>query len=298
MIKNKIVLYGFGVIGGFLAVMIYCLLKLPGGLLTINYLDVGQGDSILISLPDGSNVLVDGGPDEKVLQQLADVLPFYENTIDLVILTHPHPDHINGLIEVFKRYKVGAAAMTGINYNLPAYIEFLDVIGEKNINLQTINGGQDFRIGDVIFDFVYPVESFEGRTFTNVNNSSIVFRLIYGREKFIFMGDLEMDGEAKLLASGEDIRAEVLKVGHHGSRTATSFALLDAAKPLAAVIMCSAGNKYLHPHPETMTALKKIVVKIYRSDLDGRVEFKTDGKSLWNGWNIFPTQSGSGGPAD
>ena len=280
MTRKKILLYGFGLSGCLLAVMIYCLWSLPDGLLRVNYLDVGQGDSMLISMPDGSNVLVDGGPDEKVLQQLAEVLPFYENTIDLVILTHPHPDHVNGLIEVLNRYKVGAVAITGIKYNLPAYIEFLNVIGEKNINLQTINGLRDFKIGDVIFDFVYPVESFEGRTFTNVNNSSIVFRLIYGKEKFIFMGDLEVEGEAKLLASGEDIRAEVLKVGHHGSRTASSDELLDAIKPATAVISCGAGNKYLHPHPETITKLQGRGIKIYRTDINGRVTFKMDGVNV------------------
>lgn len=256
------------------------IVKLPDGKLHFWALDVGQGDAILMILPDGNKVLVDGGADDKVVQRLAEVLPFYDRTIELVILTHPHPDHMIGLIEVIKRYDVGRLVMTGIKYDYPGYDAFLETVAKKQVPVLFADGKKDLKFGEVILDFLFPLAPIQGQYFGNVNNSSIVFRVLYGNNAFILQGDLEKEGEAQLAASGLDLRASVIKVGHHGSRTASSDDYL--AKVLAdfAVISCGAGNRYNHPHIETMRALKKYRVKVRRTDLDGTVEFASDGNVI------------------
>lgn len=256
------------------------IVKLPDGKLHFWALDVGQGDAILLVLPDGNKVLVDGGADDKVVQRLAEVLPFYDRTIELVILTHPHPDHMIGLIEVIKRYDVGRLVMTGIKYDYPGYDAFLETVAKKQVPVLFADGKKDLKFGEVILDFLFPLAPIQGQYFGNVNNSSIVFRVLYGNNAFILQGDLEKEGEAQLAASGLDLRASVIKVGHHGSRTASSDDYL--AKVLAdfAVISCGAGNRYNHPHIETMRALKKYRVKVWRTDLDGTVEFASDGNVI------------------
>ncbi len=256
------------------------IVKLPDGKLHFWALDVGQGDAILMILPDGNKVLIDGGPDDKVMSRLAEVLPFYDRTIELVILTHPHPDHMIGLIEVIKRYDVGRLVMTGIKYDYPGYDAFLETVAKKQVPVLFADGKKDLKFGEVILDFLFPLAPIQGQYFGNVNNSSIVFRVLYGNNAFILQGDLEKEGEAQLAASGLDLRASVIKVGHHGSRTASSDDYL--AKVLAdfAVISCGAGNRYNHPHIETMRALKKYSVKVWRTDLDGTVEFASDGNVI------------------
>jgi len=278
--KNKYWVYMWGLLMALLVAAGVFIVKLPDGKLHFWALDVGQGDAILLVLPDGNKVLVDGGADDKVVQRLAEVLPFYDRTIELVILTHPHPDHMIGLIEVIKRYDVGRLVMTGIKYDYPGYDAFLETVAKKQVPVLFADGKKDLKFGEVILDFLFPLAPIQGQYFGNVNNSSIVFRVLYGNNAFILQGDLEKEGEAQLAASGLDLRASVIKVGHHGSRTASSDDYL--AKVLAdfAVISCGAGNRYNHPHIETMRALKKYRVKVRRTDLDGTVEFASDGNVI------------------
>jgi competence protein ComEC len=257
-----------------MGLLFFCFVSLPDGLLHVFILNVGQGDSILIRTPQNDLILVDGGPNDQVLQELSSVLPFYERTIDLMILTHPHPDHVNGLIEVLRRYDVKQVMMTGIDYSYAGYDTFLNLLKEKGIEVILINGKNDYRTGNVIIDVLYPLKSVQGQEFLNVNNSSIVFRLIYGKNRFYFAGDLEKEGEAKLVESGLDLRADALKVGHHGSRTSSSEALLDEIRPEMALISCGIDNKFKHPHPETISKFQQRRIKVSRTDLDGRIEIR------------------------
>ena len=256
------------------------IVKLPDGKLHFWALDVGQGDAILMILPDGNKVLIDGGPDDKVMSRLAEVLPFYDRTIELVILTHPHPDHMIGLIEVIKRYDVGRLVMTGIKYDYPGYDAFLETVAKKQVPVLFADGKKDLKFGEVILDLMFPLAPIQGQYFGNVNNSSIVFRILYGRNKFLLQGDLEVEGEMQMVESGLDLRASVIKVGHHGSRTASSDDYLAKVLAEFAVISCGAGNRYNHPHIETMRALKKYLVEVWRTDLDGTVEVASDGNVI------------------
>lgn len=307
---------------------------LSDGRLHVYALDVGQGDALLIRTPSDEFILVDGGPNDAVLNELADVMPFYRRDIALVILTHPHADHVDGLVEVVRRYEVERSLITGIDYSYPGYRAFLDAVAERGVTVDFADGedmvfggsggvsaaggagggvsdaGDDVvttggtvgGAGGVTLDFVYPLSSLQGRTFTNINNSSIVFRLIYGKTVFLFEGDCELECEEKMLAGASDdggvalsadtgaggnggaghadLRADVLKVGHHGSRTASSEAFLDAVAPDYAMITCGEDNSFKHPHPETVEKLQERGVRIFRTDIDGRVEFVSDGERL------------------
>lgn len=262
----------------------YCLTALPDELLHVYILDIGQGDSILIRTPLQQNILVDGGPDDRVIQRISQILPFYEKTIDLIVLTHPHADHVNGLVDVLKRYNVKTVLLTGASYNYPGYVEFLNLINQKKIQVVMANPKQDLKLGNILLDIIYPLESISGRSFENLNNSSMVFRLFHGSRKFYFTGDLELAGEENLLKSGLDLRADFLKAGHHGSRTSSSEALLDSIRPLYAGISCGIDNTFKHPHPETIKHLQARGISIYRTDLDGTVEAISDGKKI----NVLP----------
>jgi competence protein ComEC len=256
-----------------------CLAGLPDGKLHVYVLDIGQGDAILIVTPANEHILIDGGPDDTVLRKLGDVMPFYEHTIDVLILTHPHADHVNGLIEVLKRYKVKQAIITGVHYGTAANEEFVELLAAKKVQV-FFAGSEDYRLGNILLDSLFPFESETGASFNNLNNSSYVFRLIYGGEIFYFAGDLEKEGEAKLVSSGLDLRADFYKVGHHGSRTSSSVALLDLMKPEDAVISCGVDNKYKHPHAETLQKLAERGIRLFRTDIGGTIGAVSDGAGV------------------
>lgn len=277
MMDKKYLRYSSGLIACLIALVIYCISTLPDGSMRLSFLDVGQGDAIFLSLPDGGSILIDGGPDEKVMRELTDILPFYQNNIDTIILTHPHPDHVTGLVSVLEKYDVENVILTGAKYYLPAYNEFLAQVKDKNIRVNFAEGSRDFKVGNVVLDVVYPPVSIQGREFSNMNNSSLVVKIIYGKEKILFMGDLETEGEQKLIESGADLSADLIKIGHHGSRTASGKEFIQLVAPRTAIISCGAGNKYKHPHIETMNTLRETGIEIRRTDLEGRINYALDG---------------------
>jgi len=248
--------------------------QLPDGKFHIWFLDVGQGDSILIETPGDNHILIDGGPGPDVLSELSAILPFFEKEIDLLVLSHPHADHINGVIEVLKRYSVKAILFSGVNFAGGAYDEFLREIRAQQIDFWIAEASDDFRFGPVILNVIYPREQAAGEEFANLNNSSVAIKVIYDDVKILLTGDLETEAEAALVNSGEDLRAEILKAGHHGSKTASSIEFLKKVKPKVVVIQSGEGNSFGHPHDESLNNFEKIgVEKVYRNDLDGRVEF-------------------------
>ena len=253
--------------------------SLPDGRFKFYALDVGQGDAIFIETPRKAQVLIDGGPDMKVLGQLSAVMPFYDRSIDLLILTHPQEDHMFGLVEVLKRYKVGRVLMTGVNYSSKTYQEFKRVIKDKNIPVVIARAGQRVNLGgDGAIDILYPQENFSGVDFPgDVNDSSVAALLRFGGKKFLTMGDAGIKEEIDIINSGQaDI--DVLKVSHHGSRFSTSALFLEKTTPEIALISAGARNPYGHPHKETLERLGNI--PLYRTDWQGRIAVITDGKSL------------------
>ena len=267
-----------------LALVVAAWTSLPDGRMHVNFLDVGQGDAILIQTPEGHNILVDGGPKSNVMEGLSDVLPFFNRGIDFMVLTHPHADHIEGLVEVLKRYEVRAVLMTGVAYNNVYYKEFLQDISrlaeENGLRLFIAQASVDFRIGSVLLDVVYPISSLAGREIENVNNSSIVIRASYKDEggverRILLSGDCERECEEEILEEGFDLRADVYKVGHHGSKTASSLPYVREIAPKIAVIQCEEGNKFGHPHAETLRTFGSLGIEdVRRNDLEGTVEME------------------------
>lgn len=247
--------------------------QIPDGNFHAYFLNIGQGDSILIKTPENHKILIDGGPKNYVFQELDKVMPFFDKTIDLVVLTHPHADHIDGLVEVLKRYRVNAIMMTGVDYKSPNYSEFLKVATEKNIPTYIAKNKLDFKFGDVLLDVLYPEKELLGTDFKNLNNSSIIIKISYRNRQIMLSGDMEFEEENSLMKMGLNLGADILKVGHHGSKTSSSKKFLDLVKPEIAIIQSGRGNPFGHPSKEALERLKAAGVgQIYRNDLNGRVE--------------------------
>jgi len=246
--------------------------------LEVDFLDVGQGDAILIKAPAGQNILIDGGPDKAVLKRLAENLPWWDKQIDLMILTHPHDDHVSGLIDVIKRYQVKEILYTGVIHHSPNILAWLELIKNKKIKLTIIDRPQTVKLSqNCQLDIIYPQESFLGQEVENLNNTSLTFKLIYGQTKFLFTGDLEQLAEEKILASAVNLQADVLKVGHHGSDTSSSQAFLDKIQPQLAVISVGKDNDFGFPSLRVIKRLERLGAQILRTDQAGTIKLVSDG---------------------
>ncbi len=249
--------------------------------LEVVFLDVGQGDAIFIKTPSGKDVLIDGGPDSSVIEALGRHMPFYDRHIDTMILTHPHSDHVAGLVEVLKRFEVGEIWYTGAVHTSPDYMAWLREVENEEAVLKIIEQPEIFDIGEnVSLQILYPQESFSGKIIEELNNSSIVAKLSYGKIDFLLTGDAESEVEEKLIASGEDLSAEILKVGHHGSLSSTGQEFLNFVDPQFAVIQVGEDNAFGHPAYRTIRNLEKAGIKIFRTDWYGDIVLSTDGTEI------------------
>ncbi len=252
--------------------------------LRVNFFDVGQGDAALIRAPDGSDILIDGGPDGRIVEYLGRQLPPTDRTLELVVLTHPHADHLTGFLEVLRHYKVEKIMATGINYSSAVNREWLTQIKNKNIPVidakfsdVTSYGGAELRV-------LSPKEDLHKVKINHdspgegggLNESSVVLLLDYGETEILFMGDAGALTEKEIMEK-TDTKTDILKVGHHGSKYSTTSEFLEEINPRYAVISAGAGNKYGHPHYRTLRTLSLHGVRIFRTDLDGSIEAFSDG---------------------
>jgi competence protein ComEC len=273
--KYKILLLS-GIVVVLLAVPAFWFVYRADSNLEVDFLNVGQGDAELIKTPFGQNILIDGGPDSSVLGVLGDQLAFWDRKIDLMILSHPHEDHITGLVEVLKRYDVKKIIYTGVAYNAPVYPAWQKLVADKKIPVSLIIHPQIIELSENChLQILFPQENLVGKGFADLNDTSIVARLTYGQTNFLFTGDAGKAIEAKLPKS--EISAQVLKVGHHGSDNSTAKEFIESVKPELAVIEAGAGNKYGLPSERTINLLKRENVKVFRTDLDGTVRVLSDG---------------------
>ena len=248
-------------------------------ILEINFFDVGQGDAIFIESPDGKQMLIDGGPSSVILEKLGREMKFYDRYIDLVLLTHPEYDHINGLIEVIKRYRVGAIITTGVVRDTNQYKEWVRIIEEKNIPIYVAKFGGEIDFGkNIKMDILYPFESLVGQKVSNTNNSSIVGKLVYKEFEVLLTGDIEKVIERKLINSGIDLRADILKVPHHGSKTSSTKEFLKAVSSVLNIIQAGKDNKYGHPHEEVLERMAEIPVFV--TGEIGDVQILSKGKEI------------------
>ncbi len=250
-----------------------------GGRLSVTVLDVGQGDAILIESPDGHHVLIDGGADGRLLAEaLGEELPFWERTLDLIVLTHPQEDHIAGLVEALERYDVGQVLATARQTESATYEAWRAQISRQGIDLIEAQPGQSIDLGNgAILRVLAPGDG--ALSASNMNDSSLVLRLDYGDASFLLTGDIGATGEEALLRSDFDLAATVLKVPHHGSRTSSTPAFLRAVQPAVAVISAGESNPYGHPSPTVLERLDETL--ILRTDEHGTIRLSTDGDKLW-----------------
>lgn len=250
------------------------------GELTVAFLDVGQGDAIYIEAPNGNQVLTDGGPSSgAVLRALGRVMPFYDRSIDLVLATHPDQDHVGGLPAVINRMSIANVVTTENTSDTGAYGAFEKVILEKNPQRILARAGERIILDDgVTLDVLFPDRNTTG---WESNTASIVARLSYGDESFLFTGDSPQSVEQYLAGkNGGALQSTVLKLGHHGSDTSSSRAFLSAVNPEYTVISAGKDNKYGHPHKEVLDILSGFKIPFFSTIDHGNIIFKTDGSDL------------------
>ncbi|RLC37673.1 hypothetical protein DRH29_01080 [candidate division Kazan bacterium] len=277
MFNQKLKLWHWLAIGLAIAdlAILYCVNTRPDGLAHIYFLNVGQGDSILIKTADGQHILIDGGPDNEVVKLIDSILPPWGRQLDLVILTHPHADHATGLIEVARRYQINEFAFNGLPYPTETYNTLLNLIEARGIDINIIDENDKYKFKRSVLDIIHPLNS--GLDISaNPNDTSVVAIFDYLDFELLLTGDIGVGIEDKLIQNGSVLDVEALKVGHQGSRTSTSQDLLSIARPEVSIIAVG-HNSYGHPHDEVVKRIKNFGSKLFRTDKSGTIEIVTDG---------------------
>lgn len=245
----------------------------PANQLEVTYLDVGQGDSIFIRLPDERTMLIDAG-EKNNGPMIEDFLHDQEvDRIDFLIATHPHTDHIGGMETIVRSFEIGKIYMPKKSHTSKTYESLLSAIQEKGLKISTAKAGVSIlEEPGLSASILAPTKDYD-----DLNNSSAVIKLVYQDTSFLFTGDAEVESEEQI---DGDVRVDVLKIGHHGSQTSTSDFFLQKVSPTYAVISCGEGNSYGHPHPETLKKLNDAGVIVYRTDQLGTIEAISDGTDI------------------
>lgn len=244
--------------------------------LTFAMLDVGQGDGLFIESPTGTQIMFDAGPPRKVLGSLSRVMSPFDKSIDAVVITNPDADHIGGFLDILKNYKVGRVFESGTLTDSKTYQSLRDEMKRQNIPDILVKRGMKFDMGGgVVIDILFPDRDVSSWA---TNDGSVVARLSYGKTSIMLTGDAPIKTEQIILSenSPTQLQSNILKVGHHGSRTSTSNAFVKAVSPTYALISDGKDNKYGHPHPDTLATLAQFGAKIFRTDLLGTIIFKCD----------------------
>jgi competence protein ComEC len=273
-----------------LGLIIVAGLQLPDSKLHIIACDVGQGDATLVT-HENSQVLIDGGPDSKVLDCLGRYMPFWDRGIELVILTHPDRDHFQGLVEVVKRYKVDTYLYNPVTISKLEYKVLEKEVGRRDLKGIYPHSGQVIRVGMIQLDILAPFEQVTnennyGSTGEEVkevdtNAYSIVSLISFGKFSALLTGDMTKETSDDLVASNAIKSVNYIKIPHHGSKNGLTENLLKALRPNTATISVSKNNIYGHPHDEIIKMLSDLNVEIYRTDEVGNIEITTDGEKYW-----------------
>ncbi|MDD2619510.1 MAG: MBL fold metallo-hydrolase [Syntrophomonadaceae bacterium] len=245
-------------------------------LLKIHFIDIGQGDAILIQSPQGENLLIDAGEKDAAPKLLSYLEAQGVEKLAAVIGTHPHSDHIGGLSEVINTFPVARVYLPAVTHNSRTFEELLLTIKNKELKVSKASQGVKIPLNGLQAVFLAPGDE----NYEKLNNYSAVVELRYGENTFLLMGDAEIESEEQILQAYSDLKANVIKLGHHGSSSSSSPAFLAAVAPQYAIVMCGADNEYGHPHQETLAALKKMGIEVCRTDQDGNILISCDGRKV------------------
>lgn len=248
-------------------------------LLKVHFLNVGQGDAIFINAPSGRQALIDGGPDRSVLRQLSRVMPWHDRSIDVVVATHPDADHISGLVDVLQRYRVDYIVHPGVEKNTGPAESMLLSVAKEGAREVIARRGQIVDLGGGAYlEILFP-----DRDVSNVetNAASIVARIVYGKTAFMLTGDSPQAIEEYLAQlDGKNLRANVLKAGHHGSDTSSSALFVGFVSPEYAVFSRGCDNRYGHPHAEVAALFKRFEMPTFDTCESGTITFVSDGTTV------------------
>lgn len=259
------------------------------GDLQVHFIDVGQADSIFIKVPTGESMLIDGGNNDDSNLVVSYLKNQGVNTLDVVIGTHPHEDHIGGLDKVIDSFKINKVYLPEVNHTTKTYEDVLMAIDNKGLSYTSPVAGSTFNLGAAKFTLLAPNSS----NYEDLNDYSIVVKMDYGNTSFLFTGDAEGVSEREMINKGFDLKADVLKIGHHGSESSTTESFLSKVSPKYAVITVGNNNSYGHPHPSTMNRLKAKGIEVYRTDENGTIVATTDGENIAFNTNPGSYNSGS-----
>ncbi|WP_292388043.1 MBL fold metallo-hydrolase [Methanosarcina sp. UBA5] len=242
--------------------------------LTVHFLDVDQGDSILLEI-DGKSMLVDSGESDQGKVVTAYLQNQGISTLDYVVATHPHSDHIGGMNEILNNFQVEHFVDSGYPHTSKTYENMLTTIDQKNIPFQVAQAGQKIDFDPAVdIEVLNPTKTYS----EDLNENSVVLKVTYGTTSFLLMGDAGLETEERIMKAGYNVDSDILKVGHHASRSGSGALFISAVSPEVSVIEVGAGNDYGHPHAEILERLQK-ASKVYRTDLDGTITVTTDGST-------------------
>ena len=243
--------------------------------LRVSIIDVWQGDSILVQC-NSETMLIDAGKNNEGSKVVDYLSKSGIKKLDVVVGTHPHEDHIGGMDQVIDSFEIGKVIMPETSNNTKSFESVLDSIDRKGLNISGAVAGQTFKLGGADIIVLGPVEN----NYEDLNDSSVVLKLIYGKRAFLFTADGGIEAESDIINSGVDLKADVLKVGHHGSKYSTSKEFLELVNPEFGAISVGDGNDYKHPADDTIKRLNEAGIEIYRTDRNGNIVFTSDGDTL------------------
>jgi competence protein ComEC len=286
----------YGILSGTLLLVLLVTNLLPRGKTELVVPDIGQGDCSLIQMKSGKNILIDGGGtyDERFDIGHRVLAPFLWNRnihrLDLIVLSHPHPDHLNGLKYILKKFEVGEVWSHGYDRHLPGYEEFNGIIAERHIKHRLVSPDDaPYQLGEATLSILHPARSFRSpqkKAYAAENDRSLVIRMVLGQRSLLFTGDIGTGAEKSLLADGQEVKCDLLKIAHHGSKSSSSEPFVAAARPSAAIVMVGRENRYHHPSDDVLKRYGDIGATIYRTDRNGSIMMRIDDSEVrtttWN----------------
>ncbi len=247
---------------------------------TFAFMDIGQGDATLITTPHHQHILIDGGPDSTVLTRLGEEMPFHDHTIDLMIATHNHSDHITGLNHVMDRYDVKKMWISGAIHTTNEYLKMLDNIKTHGIPTELAWKGKTADVDSVHLEVVHPIDNMEGQRPEDQHDATIVVRVSYQNTSVLMTGDINEQHEQNIINSGANLQADILKEPHHGSASGLALNFLNAVNPKYAIIQVGKDNKFGHPAQSILDKLNNKGVQIFRNDTQGTIHAYSDGQTF------------------